>query len=310
MRTAYGCARRRTLTLFPLPKRHGTAVEVSPPMNSQPGFRLSCPRPDFRAFTRIELLAVLAALAFLGLLVQPALSESRSASRAALCLNNQQRLQKAWAANAVDNQGWLVISDGSLPNNAQRQVWLQPDRSFQSPDAGNLKFITNGPLFRYVGGQAAVYKCPADRSASESVNGAKGIPRISSFSMNQAFGSGFWLPDTRWRTYARDAQIVNPVKTFVFADEHPDSINDGGLATASDRAQSLTERGNIIDMPSSLHEGAGVFAFADGSADLHRWKGRTIRPPVTYNGALELNVPALDSQVDIVWLAAHTTVRR
>lgn len=286
-------------------------------MNPLPDSRLSRPRPDIRAFTRIELLAVLAALAFLGLLVQPALSESRSSSRAAICLNNQQRLQKAWAANAVDNQAWLVAAETLTQPAPQRTVWMSGILDFETLDGVSLRHITNGPLFTYGESDLRIYRCPADRSTQVRIPGRRPTPRSRSVSMSQAFGSGGWLDlsfnpssQNRWRTYARSSDLVKPSATWLFADEHPDSINDGGLANACTGAESLSEQGRIIDMPSSLHEGAGVFAFADGSADLHRWKGRTIRPPVTYTGALALNVPARDSQVDIVWLAAHTTVRR
>ena len=48
--------------------------------------------------------------------------------------------------------------------------------------------------------------------------------------MNAAFDYGSWLPSPPYRVYAKSAQIVNPSQTFVFTDEHPDSINDGSLA--------------------------------------------------------------------------------
>jgi len=38
-------------------------------------------------------------------------------------------------------------------------------------------------------------------------------------------------PAKLWRTYGKMDNIVNPVKTFVFVDEHPDSINDAAFAT-------------------------------------------------------------------------------
>jgi hypothetical protein len=285
-------------------------MNASSPMR-QPNLRTNC-----RAFTRTELLSVLAALVLVGLLAQPALSESRSAARAAVCLSNQQRLQRAWAAHAVDNQEWLVAAETLTQLVLQRTVWMSGILDFETLDGVRLRHITNGPLFAYGDSDLRIYRCPADRSTQERLPGRRPTPRPRSISMSQAFGSGGWLSlefnpaQTRWRTYSRSSDIVNPGATWLFADEHPDSINDGGMANACTGAESLAERGRIIDMPSSLHEGAGIFAFADGSADLHRWKGKTIRPPVTYSSALALNIPARDSQVDIVWLAARTTVRR
>jgi hypothetical protein len=98
----------------------------------------------------------------------------------------------------------------------------------------------------------------------------------------------------------------------VFADEHPDSLNDGVLAVACTGAEPNDPPGSayIIDYPASHHSGAGVFSFADGGADLHQWRGATIQPPVKFINAVALNTPARDSSDDIKWLASNTTVKR
>jgi prepilin-type processing-associated H-X9-DG protein len=66
--------------------------------------------------------------------------------------------------------------------------------------------------------------------------------------------------------------------------------------------------GNIIDIPASYHNGACGFSFSDGHAEIHRWIGRTIKPPVKYDGSVALNVPARDSLVDAKWMSQNTTV--
>jgi prepilin-type processing-associated H-X9-DG protein len=58
-----------------------------------------------------------------------------------------------------------------------------------------------------------------------------------------------------------------PSQTWVYADEHPDSINDAGCFTPE------LERGNPwIDVQANYHNGAGGFAFADGHSEIRKWK--------------------------------------
>jgi prepilin-type processing-associated H-X9-DG protein len=140
---------------------------------------------------------------------------------------------------------------------------------------------------------------------------------VRSISMSQVFSKGGeWLDktynatQTAWRTYDRFTAIVLPVKTWVFVDEHPDSINGLGFANACTGADSPATA-QIIDFPANFHCGGGGFAFADGHAEIHKWKGSKINnAPVTYTGTLALNVPAGDSWVDVRWMAENTTVRR
>lgn len=113
---------------------------------------------------------------------------------------------------------------------------------------------------------------------------------------------------TKYRLYAKDSDIVNPANTFVFVDEHSDSINDAAFAVQM--IEEAERSGNIIDMPASYHNGAAGFSFADGHSEIHRWVGSTIKPGVKYNGSVALNVPAKDSLVDAKWMSRNCTVRK
>ena len=84
-----------------------------------------------RAFTRVELLAVLVAVAGLGLLVLPALGASASRSRAAQCFNNLRQVGAgfhAWAMTHGEKFPWQVRkADGGLSNlDGQSPVSLNP----------------------------------------------------------------------------------------------------------------------------------------------------------------------------------------
>jgi hypothetical protein len=134
-------------------------------------------------------------------------------------------------------------------------------------------------------------------------------PRVRSVSMSHTFGQGEWLDYTVWRTYSKGADIMIPARTFLFIDEHPDSINDGSFANnctgASQPSSTL-----IIDFPASYHENGGCgISFADGRAEIHRWLSPIMKPPVS-GGSIVLNIPAPGAWVDVAWLAQNTTVRK
>jgi prepilin-type processing-associated H-X9-DG protein len=145
----------------------------------------------------------------------------------------------------------------------------------------------------------------------------KKVPRIRSNSMSQVFGHGEWLdkannPNQKvWFTYSKNSQIHKPANTWVFVDEHPDSINDAAFANACTGADSAGTA-QIIDFPANYHNGACGFSFADGHSDIKKWLGSKIRDArVTYGRTtLTLNVPAGDSWVDVQWMARNTTERR
>src|SRR5204862_153837 len=103
---------------------------------------------------------------------------------------------------------------------------------------------------------------------------------------------GYWLdsklvggsltnPGGRWRVYAKDADTVmpGPSRIWVFIDEHPASINDGGFGFRMPDTLAATAQQGWVDYPAGLHNGAGSLSFIDGHSDIHRWIDRTSRRP-------------------------------
>jgi prepilin-type processing-associated H-X9-DG protein len=129
--------------------------------------------------------------------------------------------------------------------------------------------------------------------------------------MSQVFDFGGWLPSPPYRVYSKLSNIASPVKTWVFGEEHPDSINDAAMAVKM--AESLSDGDiRVIDFPGSYHGGGCGFTFADGHSEIHRWKSSFMVRPVTgVKMALNQAVPPGDTlgKNDIIWWSSMTTVK-
>ena len=75
-----------------------------------------------RAFTLIELLAVIAIMAILAALLLPALAKSKAKAESVTCSNNLRQLFLAWALYAEDNGDWLVNNHGVPETLARRDT--------------------------------------------------------------------------------------------------------------------------------------------------------------------------------------------
>ena len=129
--------------------------------------------------------------------------------------------------------------------------------------------------------------------------------------MSQVFDTGGWLPNTLFRTYAKQSLIVKPTDTWVFIEEHPNSINDGAFAVQMYDPPKSTDQPTIIDMPASFHNGSCALSFSDGHAEMHKWLGNSIKLPVNPNATAAsrpTDWPVGDSAADLLWLSSKTTV--
>jgi prepilin-type N-terminal cleavage/methylation domain-containing protein len=275
-----------------------------------------------KAFTMVELLVVLAILALLASSLVPVIAKSRPGTQTSQCMNNLRQLTAAWQMYTDDNNGIIVAAMAmqSSLNPLRRPNWLagRVDFSTNSSNWNTNTDMVKSPIWSYAGKYPPMFKCPSDKS-SVAVNGLN-LPRIRSYSMSQVFGTGEWLDGyysqapNSWRTYDRASGIVIPARTFVFTQEHPDSINDGAFAVACTGAQPTDPPSSaiIIDLPASLHNSAGTFSFSDGRVEAHRWLGQSIQQPVnnTAYGASFLDFNAGDSWMDVRWMAQNTTVHR
>jgi prepilin-type processing-associated H-X9-DG protein len=90
-----------------------------------------------------------------------------------------------------------------------------------------------------------------------------------------------------------DMTSLAPVNTFVILDERDDSINDGYFANTLGNIPSL------VDFPSYYHNNAGGFNFADGHAEIHRWRDPRTTPPQVPTNFIFVVEP---NNIDVAWL--------
>ncbi len=257
-------------------------------------------------WTLLELAIVIGLLGFFGLVLSPGLARTNPGTKAAVCARNLSTLTAAWRMYAEENADGLIASNYGIPG---RPPWLAETVE------EIFGIVRNGTLFPYTGKSMQVYRCPGDPTKLTYATGS--VPSPRSYSMSHVFGTGAYLDtsynpsQTVWRTYARAGEIVLPARTFLFLDEHPDSINDGAFANVCTGAQPGDSPGSavIIDFPANYHNGGCSFSFADGHVETHLWMGAKLRN-APFNGTIPLNGPAQSSWKDVQWLAARTTVRR
>jgi len=258
-------------------------------------------------FTLIELLVVIAIIAILASMLLPALAKSKTKAQGIGCLNNLRQMMLGWRLYSDDVNELLLLSR-DIPDKP-RAVWVTGWLDYTSAPANwdpNVD-IVKSPLMPYIGRSLVIWKCPADHVTVKNTKGLR-VPRVRSNSMSQVFDDGTWLPSPAWRTYRTMNGIVNPVKTWVLVDEHPDSVNDPAFAVQM--AKPDAKSAQIIDVPASYHNGACGFSFADGHAEIHKWRGSRIQVPVR-NKDLPLPLGAAgDSLKDVLWMSENTTVSK
>ena len=228
------------------------------------GFQIKQTRAP--GFTLIELLVVIAIIAILAGLLLPALSGAKAKGQGIACLNNLRQLTVCWTLYADDNDGRLPPNNvtGTFGESGSAGSWITGNAREDS-SATNIQ---RGVLYKY-NTAVGIYRCPSDRST---VVRSPKLRRFRSYSMSTGLAHDspkFLKVITKFSHITAPA----PVSASVFLDEDEYSIQNGAIGIEPSHTGSFIHW-NLV---ASRHNYGGVVTFADGHAEMWRWKDKWIR---------------------------------
>jgi len=244
------------------------------------------------AFTLIELLVVIAIIAILAAMLLPVLNRAKQAGLKASCINNFKQLQIAYRMYVDDNNDNLPLN---LLNGVGTSWISYPPTGGSAQYDYNTANIRTAPIYSY-NQNPKIYVCPANNYIlSVGATGAPSgpyrddfgnllklgqlVPQTRTCSIEYSMGSSNTIQSGRWAdtyggatwyTYQKftSIQATRVSAKIVFVDESSGGIDDGAFALWP-----MNTDNYWWNVPTSRHDKGGIFGFADGHVEYHKWIG-------------------------------------
>jgi prepilin-type processing-associated H-X9-DG protein len=259
-------------------------------------------------------------------------------------MNNFSQMMKACYMYTTDHTDFFPPNpdqSSGIPGynwvNGNVNGWMPVGSLGGGADAGNPDLLKDGNkslLTPYLAGNISVFKCPAEPRVAPYVGSnpsllGKTLPVVRSISMNQGVGTvdpawlangthsgrptapvpGPWLTGALSETYSRyatfgkttDFRIASPSDIWVFVDDDPWTINDAAMAV-------IAASPDAVDYCSPMHANACGFSFADGHAEVHKWKSNIwVHNGSPARSTFQAAAASGLGRVDWFWWASHAT---